>query len=79
MLADTLCGVLDEYPEIADLAVVPLGVSDHNPEPRMRPHSRDEALAAGQQAGPPAGLWLRGWCALIGSGSAAAVVVARRV
>jgi len=45
VLADTLCGVLDEYPEIADLAVVPLGVSDHNPEPRMRPHSRDEALA----------------------------------
>jgi len=42
-------------------------------------HHRDEALAAGQQAGPPAGLWLRGWCALIGSGSAAAVVVARRV
>jgi putative radical SAM enzyme (TIGR03279 family) len=45
VLADTLCGVLDEFPEIADLAVVPLGVSDHNPEPRMRPHSRDEALA----------------------------------
>jgi putative radical SAM enzyme (TIGR03279 family) len=45
VLADTLCGVLDEYPEIADLAVVPLGVSDHNPEPRMRPHTRDEALA----------------------------------
>ncbi|MBU6271475.1 MAG: demethoxyubiquinone hydroxylase family protein [Betaproteobacteria bacterium] len=42
-------------------------------------HHRDEALAAGQQAGPSAGLWLRGWCALIGSGSAAAVVVARRV
>ncbi len=38
-------------------------------------HHRDEAAAL---AGPrPRGL-LRGWCALVGSGSAAAVVVARR-
>ncbi len=45
VLADTLCGILDGYPELAEVAVVPLGVSDHNPEPRMRPHSRAEAEA----------------------------------
>lgn len=45
VLADTLCGILDEYPELADVAVVPLGVSAHNTEPRMRPHTRAEAEA----------------------------------
>jgi putative radical SAM enzyme (TIGR03279 family) len=43
VLVDTLCGILDEYPGLADVAVVPLGVSDHNTEPRMRPHTRAEA------------------------------------
>jgi putative radical SAM enzyme (TIGR03279 family) len=43
VLADTLAGVLDEYPELASLCVVPLGVSRHSNEPRMRPHTRDEA------------------------------------
>jgi putative radical SAM enzyme (TIGR03279 family) len=43
VLVDTLCGILDEYPELADVAVVPLGVSAHNPEPRMRPHTTAEA------------------------------------
>ena len=43
VLASTLCGVLDEYPELADVAVVPLGVSAFNTEPRMRPHTVDEA------------------------------------
>ena len=42
---DTLAGVLDEYPELADVAVVPLGVSDHNSEERMRPHTLAEAAA----------------------------------
>jgi putative radical SAM enzyme (TIGR03279 family) len=45
VLADTLCGVLDEYPELADVAVVPLGVSQFNTEDRMRPHTRAEAVA----------------------------------
>ena len=40
VLDDTLCGILDEYPELAAVAVVPLGVSAHNPEARMRPHDR---------------------------------------
>ncbi len=44
-LDDTLCGILDEYPEMADVAVVPLGVSRFNTEPRMRPHTRAEAEA----------------------------------
>lgn len=43
VLVDTFCGILDQYPELAHVAVVPLGVSDHNREPRMRPHTRAEA------------------------------------
>ncbi|WCO69150.1 DUF512 domain-containing protein [Iamia majanohamensis] len=45
VLDDTLVGVLDQYPELASLCVVPLGVSRHNPEPRMRPTTREEAAA----------------------------------
>ena len=45
VLHDTLAGVLDEYPELATLAVVPLGISDHSDEPRMRFHTRAEAEA----------------------------------
>jgi putative radical SAM enzyme (TIGR03279 family) len=43
VLADTLAGVLDEYPELTSLAVVPLGISDHSNEPRMRFHTVEEA------------------------------------
>ena len=39
----TLAGVLDGYPDLASLCVVPLGVSRFNTEPRMRPHTRAEA------------------------------------
>jgi putative radical SAM enzyme (TIGR03279 family) len=45
VLDDTLIGVLDRYPELASLAVVPLGVSRHNPDPTMRPHTPAEAAA----------------------------------
>ena len=45
VLEETLCGVLDEYPELASVAVVPLGVSEHSNEPDMRPHTRAEAAA----------------------------------
>ncbi|MBK9178290.1 MAG: DUF512 domain-containing protein [Acidimicrobiales bacterium] len=45
VLDDTLCGVLDEYPELASLCVVPLGVSRLNREPAMRPHTIQEAAA----------------------------------
>src|SRR2546421_11946733 len=45
VLDDTLAGVLDQYPELASLCVVPLGVSRHNTEARMRPHTLAEAEA----------------------------------
>jgi putative radical SAM enzyme (TIGR03279 family) len=45
VLDDTLAGVLDGYPELASVCVVPLGVSRFNREPRMRPHTRHEAEA----------------------------------
>ena len=43
VLHDTFAGVLDEYPELATVAAVPLGVSRHSKEPAMRPHTREEA------------------------------------
>ncbi|WP_229022747.1 DUF512 domain-containing protein [Actinomarinicola tropica] len=43
VLADTLAGVLDRYPELASLCVVPLGISRHSNEPRMRAHTQAEA------------------------------------
>src|SRR4029453_16368434 len=45
LLDDTLAGVLDRYPELASLCVVPLGLSRFNTEARMRPHTRAEAAA----------------------------------
>ncbi len=45
VLDDTLAGVLDEYPELASIAVVPLGISQFNPEPTMRRHTVAEAQA----------------------------------
>ncbi len=45
VLDETLLGVLDEYPELASVAVVPLGVSDHSNEAEMRPHTVAEARA----------------------------------
>jgi putative radical SAM enzyme (TIGR03279 family) len=43
VLDDTLAGVLDRYPDLASLCVVPLGVSRYNDEARMRPHTTAEA------------------------------------
>ena len=43
ILDDTLLGVLDRFPELSSLAVVPLGVSSYNTESSMRPHTKDEA------------------------------------
>jgi putative radical SAM enzyme (TIGR03279 family) len=45
VLEDTLAGVLDEYPQLASLCLVPLGVSRFNHEPDMRPHATAEAEA----------------------------------
>ncbi|HEY7628563.1 MAG TPA: DUF512 domain-containing protein [Ilumatobacteraceae bacterium] len=41
----TMTGVLDEYPELDSVAVVPLGLSKFNTEPAMRLHTRLEAEA----------------------------------
>jgi putative radical SAM enzyme (TIGR03279 family) len=43
VLDDTLAGVLDVYPELASVCVVPLGVSRWSNEPRMRAHTAAEA------------------------------------
>jgi putative radical SAM enzyme (TIGR03279 family) len=45
VLDDTLAGVLDRYPELASLCVVPLGVSRHATAPRLRPHTVAEAAS----------------------------------
>ena len=44
-LEETFLGVLDRFPELASVGVVPLGVSDHNTEPDMRAHVPGEATA----------------------------------
>ena len=44
-LETTLAGIVDEYPDLATAACVPLGVSDHTTEPAMRPHTAAEAGA----------------------------------
>jgi putative radical SAM enzyme (TIGR03279 family) len=44
-LDGTLAGILDEYPELSSVAVVPLGISRFNPEAAMRPHTAEEANA----------------------------------
>jgi putative radical SAM enzyme (TIGR03279 family) len=42
-LDDTLLGVLDRFPRLATVGVVPLGVSDYTTEPDMRAHTLAEA------------------------------------
>ena len=45
VLDDTLLGVLDRFPQLATVGVVPLGVSAHSNESEMRPHTAAEAAA----------------------------------
>jgi putative radical SAM enzyme (TIGR03279 family) len=42
-LEDTLAGVLDQYPGLATVGVVPLGISQFSNEPEMRAHTAEEA------------------------------------
>jgi putative radical SAM enzyme (TIGR03279 family) len=44
-LEDTLCGILDRFPELSSVAAVPLGVSRFSTSPSLRPHTADEAAA----------------------------------
>src|SRR5882757_3339214 len=46
VLDDTLLGILDRFPRLATVGIVPLGVSDHTTEPDMRAHTRAEAQRA---------------------------------
>lgn len=41
-LDETLLGVLDRFPELASVGVVPLGVSAHSTEPELRSHTAAE-------------------------------------
>lgn len=43
VLEDTMTGILDRFPTLAHVAVVPLGISRYNREPEMRLHTPDEA------------------------------------
>jgi putative radical SAM enzyme (TIGR03279 family) len=45
VLEQTLTGIADRFPDLASVAVVPLGVSAFNTEAAMRPHTVDEARA----------------------------------
>ncbi len=45
VLADTMAGILDRFPELDSVAVVPLGISKFNGEAAMRLHTVDEARA----------------------------------
>lgn len=44
VLEATLLDCLDRFGDLASVAVVPLGLSKHSEETRMRPHSREEAI-----------------------------------
>lgn len=44
-LDDTLLGILDRFPALATVGVVPLGVSDHTTEVEMRAHTEREAAS----------------------------------
>src|SRR5215203_3589292 len=45
LLDGTLASVLEQYPELASICVVPLGISKFNTEPRMRATTQAEAAA----------------------------------
>src|SRR5947199_2289213 len=45
VLEDTLAGVLDSYPRLATICVVPLGLSRYSKEGSLRIHTSDEANA----------------------------------
>jgi len=61
-LDDTLLGVLDRFPTIATVGVVPLGVSAFNREPDMRRHHRSEASAVLDTVAR----WQERFCAALG-------------
>ena len=57
VLDDTFARLLEEMPEIDSIAVVPLGLSKHNTETRMRVHTPEEALRSVDQVRRWADIW----------------------
>lgn len=57
VLDDTFARLLEEMPEIESVAVVPLGLSRHNTESRMRVHTPEEARRAVDQVRRWADVW----------------------
>ena len=51
VLTDTLTGILDQYPRLATVAAVPLGISRFSSEADMREHTPDEAAAVVDEVG----------------------------
>jgi putative radical SAM enzyme (TIGR03279 family) len=45
-LEDTLAGILDRFPALSSVGVVPLGISRYSREPDMRPHTAADVVAA---------------------------------
>lgn len=56
-LDDTMARLLEEMPEIESIAVVPLGLSRHNTESRMRVHTPQEASVAVDQIAAWSEVW----------------------
>lgn len=44
-LDDTFLGILDRYPRLATVGVVPLGISAHSREPDLRAHTAEDAAS----------------------------------
>lgn len=57
VLDDTLARLLEEMPNLESIAVVPLGLSRHNTEERMRVHTADEARTVIAQVHRWAEIW----------------------
>ena len=62
VLEDTLATILERLPGIDSLAIVPLGLSRHNTEERMRVQTPDEARSVVESVGG----WQRRWQRLTG-------------
>lgn len=58
VLDDTFARLLEEMPGLDTIAVVPLGLSRHNTESRMRVHTSDEAGASVDQIERWSNLWM---------------------
>ena len=51
VLEHTLASLAERHPRVISVAIVPLGLSRHNSEPRMRVHTVNESRRVAEQAG----------------------------